>query len=869
MKKYILTLILICPLLLNAQIINTICGGYLGIGDSAKAIGLLPQAQVVDKSGNIYIADYGKWLIRKLSNKGIYSIVAGTGIYGFSGDGGKATAAQISYTYSLTLDDEGNLYFSDNSNARVRKINTNGIVTTIAGNGTYGFSGDSGLATAAEISGVDGIAIDQKGNIYLADLGNNRIRKIDKNGIITTIAGSSFQGTTGDGGPATLARLILPIGVTVDSLGELFIADVGANNIRKIDSNGIISTIAGSTDGQPGFSGDGGPATAARFNQIVGSVAVDGQGNIYIPDAGNNRIRKIDKNGIVNTVIGNGISDNTGDGGLAINASINTPSSVNVNSAGNIYIAVKNYVREVDVNNIIHTVAGNGSGGFNGDGILAAKSQLYEPRTVKVDDSNNVYLIDAGDYRVRKILPDGKIITVAGNGLNSGLIGDSGLATNATLGYILALAKDKKGNLYIADDANQSIRKVDGSGIITTIAGGNGATGFSGDGGAATLAQLSYPDGLAIDDTGNIYIADKNNQRIRKIDVNGIITTIAGNGTRGFSGDGGSAIAAELNYPDGLAIDNVGNILIADNVNNRVRKIDNNGIITTVAGNGTSAFNGDGGSATAAGLTAIDVAADSSGNILIADRGNDRIRKVDKNGIISTIAGGGNVYGDGGNPLVADLPGLYSVAVDKSGNVFISDFTNHRVRKITNGVLATTLLKFNAQLQNNNTTLNWQTASEVNTAYFNIQRSNDGVNFNTISKVTAAGNSASTKNYTYTDINATALHADKLYYRLQEVDKDSKSNYSNIQVIDFKKNNALFTISPNPANDFINIVASDNVANAQVSITDMNGRTLYTGKQNFTANQHIKIPASQFSKQVLIVTINTGNGKQEFKVVKE
>jgi PKD repeat protein len=328
----------------------------------------------------------------------------------------------------------------------------------------------------------------------------------------------------------------------------------------------------------------------------------------------------------------------------------------------------------------ITTIAGNGTPGFSGDGGQATSAQLNHPWGVAVDAQENVYVGEQNNYRVRKV-SGGIITTVAGTG-TQGFSGDGGQATSAQLGEAEGLALDAQGNLYIADYSNNRIRKVSG-GIITTVAGA-GTLGYSGDGGQATSAQLNRPVGVAVDTQGNLYIADSNNNRVRKVS-GGIISTVAGIGTAGYSGDGGQATSAQLQYPDGVAVDAQGNLYIADSANNRIRKV-SGGIISTIAGTGTQGFSGDGGPATSATLNyPEDVTLDSQGNIYIADSSNNRIRKV-SGGIITTIAGTGTqgFSGDGGPATSAQFYYPIYLAVDGQGSLWVADWGNHRLRKIAN-----------------------------------------------------------------------------------------------------------------------------------------------------------------------------------------
>ncbi len=341
----------------------------------------------------------------------------------------------------------------------------------------------------------------------------------------------------------------------------------------------------------------------------------------------------------------------------------------------------------------ISTVAGNGSQGYAGDGSAATSANFFNPSGVAVDGSNNIYIVDAGNQRIRKVSAStGIISTIAGNGTKA-YGGDGSTATSANLNNPSGVAVDDSGNIYIADVNNHRIRKVNTStGIISTVAG-NGTLGYGGDGSTATSANLNYPSGIAVDDSGNIYIADEYNYRIRKVSAStGIISTVAGNGAYGYGGDGSAATSANLYNPNRVAVDVSGNIYIADQVNYRIRKVSASiGIITTVAGNGTYGYGGDGSAATSAKLSNSNgVAVDGSGNIYIADIYNNRIRKVSAStGIITTVAGNG-AYGYGGDGSAATSANLYNpngVVVDSSGNLYIADTYNNRIRLVNYSIV--------------------------------------------------------------------------------------------------------------------------------------------------------------------------------------
>jgi trimeric autotransporter adhesin len=458
----------------------------------------------------------------------------------------------------------------------------------------------------------------------------------------------------------------------------------------------VVKTVAG--DAGKVRLMDGGLATSATLCEPNG-VAVDASGNIYIADTWNGRIRMVTKTtGIITTVAGTGMSGYSGDGGLATSATMRYLRGIAVDASGDIYIADSgsNRIRLVTkTTGIITTVAGNGTRGYSGDGSLATSATLTNPYGVAVDASGNIYIADTYNGRIRLVTKTtGIITTVAGNGTR-GYSGDGGLATSSTLTNPYGVAVDASGNIYIADSGSNRIRLVTKTtGIITTVAG-DGTYGYSGDGGLATSATMRYLRGIAVDASGNIYIADSGSNRIRMVTkTTGVITTVAGDGTYGYSGDGGLATSATMRHPFGVAVDASGNIFFADNFNHRIRlatKI--TGVITTVAGDDASGYSGDGGLATSATLTnPYGVAVDASGNIYIADSYNHRIRLVTKTtGIITTAAGDGTrgYSGDGGLATSATLTYPYGVSVDASGNIYIAE--SHRIRLVTKitGIITT------------------------------------------------------------------------------------------------------------------------------------------------------------------------------------
>ena len=302
-----------------------------------------PISVAVDAAGNVYVAGFG-YRVRRIDTAGVISTFAGTGEEGFSGDGGPATEAQFypghDQFLSVATDAAGNVYVTDPENQRVRRIDTAGMISTFAGTGEEGFSGDGGPATEAQLSYPVGVAVDSAGNVYVADVVNLRVRRIDTAGVISTFAGTGEEGFSGDSGPATEAQLSYPISVAVDAAGNVYVAGYESSRVRRIDTAGVISTFAGT--GEEGFSGDGGPATEAQFyagNDGFLSVTTDATGNVYVADAGNLRVRRIDTSGVISTIAGTGEAGFSGDGGPATEARLSGPEGVAVDAAGNVYIA--------------------------------------------------------------------------------------------------------------------------------------------------------------------------------------------------------------------------------------------------------------------------------------------------------------------------------------------------------------------------------------------------------------------------------------------------------------------------------------------------------------------------------------------------
>jgi uncharacterized protein (TIGR03437 family) len=504
------------------------------------------------------------------------------------------------------------------------------------------------------------VAVDATGNLYIADTGNQSVRKVTPDGTTTTVAGNG--------------QLNGPEGVAVDAAGNLYIADTFNGRIRRLAPDGSLITVAGT--GSTGvYSGDNNPAVNAAISLPL-DVAVDRFGTLYIADFGNSRVRAV-SNGIITTVAGNTNGAPAVDGGLAINVRLAGPTGVTVDRNGNVYFVEAGIgsgtglargdfrVWKVTTAGIFTAAAGNGLVSYSGDGGAAASAQLNGAAAVAVDAGGNVYIADTGNHRVRRVAASGGIATIAGTG-TPGFAVENGPPAAAQLNAPQGLVVDALGRVFIADTSNSRVRRADPGGNIITVAG-NGNAAYFGDGTPANRASVNMPEGLALDAAGNLYIADTLDSVVRKMDPAGTITTIAGFGTPGFSGDGGPATSAALNRPRAVAIDANGNVYVADTGNDRVRKIDPLGVITTVA----DSLSGPRG-----------VAVDRAGNVFIADTGHNRVARILAGGVVAPIAGTGVCCyaGDGGVATSALLNAPWGLAVDAAGNVYVADAGNSAVR---------------------------------------------------------------------------------------------------------------------------------------------------------------------------------------------
>ncbi|MFC5467393.1 S-layer homology domain-containing protein [Cohnella suwonensis] len=720
-------------------VVGTEAGDYSPSGTIATEANIsAPQGVTVAGDGTLYFTDSYNGLVRKVVNDQIVDVAGKTNENGpillNFGDTAttdvQATATALFRPISITVDDDGNVYFTDNG--FIYKVAQDGILTRL--------SPDNAATAISSMEVFDG-------QLYYTAFNEHVVRKIDLlTGAISAVAGTGDPwGLSGDGGPATAASLNRPNGVAIDGQGNVYIGETDNHKVRKVkQADGTIERVAGT--GTYGYSGDSGPALLAQLGGPK-DIAVADDGTVYVVDSINGAIRvltpgplsdqtlkpltvgyaagtqetrtvtlKRKGSGVLTNVsvalsdesrftltppVATSLDDTTPSTTFTVKAkdglSVGTYTAtvtVSADSLTPVTFTVMQFVQALP--KTVITIAGNGTYGYSGDDGPAISAELNYPEGVATDADGNVYIVDTDNNRIRKLdAVTKKISTVAGTG-EPGYSGDGDLATLSQLNEPEAVVVDSDGNIFIADYGNQVIRKVGTDGKISTFAGTAEVYGYSGDNGLAADAQFDGPIALALDSDNNLYVADLYNARIRKIEATtGIITTIAGTGVPGFSGDDGPATEAQLNYPRGLALDSDNNVLIIDRDNHRIRKIDSeSGVISTIAGTGSLGYSGDGGPANNAQLNEPrGIALDLEGNILIADKGNNRIRMIDaESGSIMTIAGTGNAgfSGDGGPATSAEFDSPYGVAVDSYGNVYFADKNNQRLRKLVDGLYTVT-----------------------------------------------------------------------------------------------------------------------------------------------------------------------------------
>ncbi|MDO8545551.1 MAG: NHL repeat-containing protein [Opitutaceae bacterium] len=648
----------------DTYIFNTVAGSATaldhvdGTGTNARFMNLTGVA--VDAGGNLYIADGGDHTVRKVTPAGVVTTLAGSSGQAGSANGAGSNARFV-YPFALAVDNGGNVYVTDIGNHNVRKITAGGNVSTLAGGAGVAGSLD-GTGTAALFSYPQGIAVDGAGNVFVSDTDNSTIRRISTSGVVTTFAGAAAQTGTADGGGSS-ARFNYPWGLAVDVVGNIYVADQGNSVIRKIDTGGNVTTLAGSAGLTGGINGQG---TGARFDH-PSAVSVDAAGTVYVIDTSNQLIRKISVSGSVSTLAGTPGQGGRVDGAGAA-ARFFYPQGIAVNSLGTIYVADtgNHTLRVVTAAGAVGTLAGaagvSGSTDGSGSGALFAY-----PDGVAVDGSGNLYIADHDNHTIRKVNTSGGVTTLAGvAGLSGSADGVGGAARfNAPTG----VAVDGGGNVYVADAGNSSIRKITAGGSVTTFAGFSGIGGSSD--GLGTSARFNVPQGIAVDSSGNVYVADTNNNTIRMVTTAGTVTTIAGAAGQNGNSDGFGA-AARFGRPYALAVDSGGNVYVADFFNATIRKITTAGSVTTLAGFAGRTGMTDGFGAAARFNQPYGVAVDSRGEVFVADTYNRAVRQISPSGAVTTVGGANSrfFYPQG-------------IATDSAGNLYITDGDNHSVTKAT------------------------------------------------------------------------------------------------------------------------------------------------------------------------------------------
>jgi sugar lactone lactonase YvrE len=630
---------------------------------------LVPLAAV--RAQSVYTAPY------------TFTTFAGTG--GRTGNvDGPAAAARFSSPFGIAVDGAGNVYVADNVTSTIRRITPAGEVTTFAGSPGQPGSAD-GTAAAARFNSPTAIAIDGNGNFFVADNGNHTIRRIAPDGAVTTFAGAAGQLGSANGAGAA-ARFRFPTGVAVDGAGNVFVADSRNATIRRIAATGVVSTIAGTAEAFGSVDGNG---PSARFVQPVG-IASDLAGTVYVADISTATIRRVATTGVVTTFAGSGASGNVNGTGLA--ASFAQPAGIAIDNAGNLYVssASSHVIRRITPAAVVTTLAGTAGASGSTDAAGAA-ARFAAPRGTAVDRSGNLFVADTGNQTIRRITPAGIVSTFAGT--PGSLVAD-GTGTAAGFRGPVGIAADAGGTLFVSD-ISQTIRRITPAAVVTTFAGQADVPGRLDATG--TEARFTNPLGLTVDATGEITLVSA--QFVRRIGVDGVVTTLAGSATTGTAD--GTGTNAQFSLPRGIAVDSARNFYVTDGDSHTIRRITPAGVVTTFAGAANQAGSADGTGTAARFNSPRGIAADAANNLYVADGGNHTIRKISPAGVVTTLAGSpgqaGSADGPGGAARFDQPRGL---AVDRDGQVFVIDYNNHTVRRITPAGTVSTVAGAPAQIGN-------------------------------------------------------------------------------------------------------------------------------------------------------------------------
>ncbi len=643
-----------------------------GTGSVARFSG--PAGVAVDSAGNVYVAEIGNYTVRKIAPGGAVSTLAG--LAGSQGClDGTGSEARFHFPLGVAVDSSGNLYVADTFSYTIRKITPGGVVSTLAGlagsTGSY-----DGIGSIARFKEPFGVAVDSGGNVYVADWSAGTIRKITPGGVVSTLAGVAGSYGTNDG-PASVARLHAPYGVAVDGAGNVYFTESYYSTLRKITPGGVVSTLAGSAGNRGTNDGAG---ANARFWGPNG-VAVDKFGYIYVADRDFSIIRKVTPAGVVSTLAGWAGHSGTNDG-TGLSAQFNSPDGVAVDSNGNVYVGDRgnSTIRQITPDGVVSTLAGlpyTGPGSTDGSGRAA---RFAGPQGVAVDGAGYAYVADSGNHTIRKITPEGLVSTLAGLVGSAGT--NDGAGDIARFNYPNGVTVDGAGILYVSDTYNNTIRTITPDGFVSTLAGLAGTSGT--DDGLGSVARFNSPYGVAVDNATNVYVADGGNHTVRKITPSGLVSTLAGLG--GLSGRAnGTGSVARFFQPRGVAADNAGNVYVADSINSAIRKITPAGMVSTLAGLlGSNEGPKDGTGSSARFNYPSGVAVDNAGNVYVAENSPGTLRAITPGGVVSTIGGLAFKYGNrDGTGSVARFSAPWGMAVDEAGNVYVADTGNNTIRRGT------------------------------------------------------------------------------------------------------------------------------------------------------------------------------------------
>lgn len=668
----VLALVFTSSLFAQKLIVDTLAGSTTGGGyvdaQGADARFSLPRSVDADAAGNLYVADAPNHVIRKVDTNGVVTTIAGHANQPGSSDGA-GSAARFRYPLGVAVDRTRNvIYIADSYNHTIRRMTPDGVVTTIAGLAATMGTID-GTGTSARFTYPLGVDVDANGDLYVADTSNHAIRKVTPQGVVTTLAGM-IRSSGGSDGFGIQASFRNPYDVAVDpTTGNVYVSDSGNNKIRKVTPDGYVTTVAGSSIGAGDADGTG---TDASFDSPW-SIDVDAAGNVYVADHDNNTIRRITPAAVVTTFAGSGSTGSTN--GSASVARFNAPSGIAVMPDGSTLVVSDafNHALRLIANDQVTTYVGSvpANGTTNAIGTAA---RFHFPSGIAIDSQGNTFVSEL-DCTIRKITPAGVVTTFAGAAGQCGAIDANG--ANARFNYPHGLAIDANDNLYVADTYNHVIRKITPAGVVTTLAGSAGLYGTTN--GTGAQARFYFPWSLTVNPQGNVFVADTYNHMIRRVEPAGVVTTFAGNSSPGWRDDVGTD--ADFYYPIAVTIDASRNLYVSDWTSHVIRKITPAGVVTTIAGEALNSGSNDGISSTAHFENPNGIAADAEGNLFVADEGNHVIRHVSANGVVTTVAGlagtPGNVNGYGS---VARFSFPQSLAMTRDGRIVIADQYNHAVR---------------------------------------------------------------------------------------------------------------------------------------------------------------------------------------------